>query len=308
MIATVFCQRSISSIQHLESHPTSEDSSTSKQATMAVGISHKAHYDEESTVSKEKSLGQSKAQSFESTPTSFPAVVAASPTSVIIGRKEPSTKRVHFSIEEYSQQQQSSYEVCDDGDCVMMDPIENSSSMQSSTNDDVAVDIDCNRLELTYEERIQMWWQAREYNSFKRKAKHIAKIYQTLGPLDEEQCDYVTRFRNAIDVCTNSSSHMDSVPLLSNTPTRGLEAYIFPQYHSERRKKVIKSVLRAQRKLPTTIDVDGRARLLNATSKHLTRPMRRLARLLAIGDARVAASLDLNDDDRMMLDEPTASD
>ena len=305
MIATVFGHTSISSNQHLESHPTSEDSRISNtQATMAVGISHKAHCDEESTVSKEESLGLSKAQSFDSNPASFPGVVAASPTSVIIGRKEPSTKRVHFSIEEYSEQQ--SYDVvCDDGDCVMMDPIEGS-SMQSTS--DVAVNVDCNRLELTDEERIQMWWQAREYNSFKRKAKQIAKIYQRLGPLDEEECDYITRFRNAIDVCTNSSSHVDSVPLLSNTPTRGLEAYIFPQYHSERRKKVIRSVLRAQSKLPTTIDVDGRARLLNATSKHLTRPMRRLARLLAIGDARVAASLDLNDDDRMMLDEPAASD
>lgn len=154
----------------------------------------------------------------------------------------------------------------------------------------VAISTNCDRVELTEVEKVLMWWQPQEVMEIKRRAKHTSHSYRhPRGENEDSPCDYHSKFASAVDMCTNSSGHMEGAPLLSNTPARGLEPYIFPEYHSQQRSKVVRSVLDAQTKLPSKLSADGRARVLNATSKHLTRPMRTLARLLAIGDARVVA-------------------
>jgi hypothetical protein len=153
-----------------------------------------------------------------------------------------------------------------------------------------AINTDCDRVELTDVEKVLMWWQPLEVMEIKQRAKRASALYRhPRGNEEDPPCDYYSRFASAVDTCTNSSGHIEGVPLLSNTPARGLEPYIFPEYHSQQRLKVVRSVLDAQRKLPSKLSADGRARVLNATSKHLTRPMRTLARLLANGDARVVA-------------------
>jgi hypothetical protein len=152
----------------------------------------------------------------------------------------------------------------------------------------VAISTNYDRVELTEMEMVLMWWQPEEVMEIKLRAKRTSALYRhPRGEDDDSSCDYHSKFASAVDMCTNSSGYMEGAPLLSNTPARGLEPYIFPEYHSQQRRKVVRSVLDAQKKLPSKLSADGRARVLNATSKHLTRPMRTLARLLAIGDARV---------------------
>jgi hypothetical protein len=153
-----------------------------------------------------------------------------------------------------------------------------------------AINTNCDRVELTNVEKVLMWWQPQEVMEIKQRAKRASALYRhPRGKEEDPPCDYHSRFASAVDTCTNSSGHMEGATLLSDTPARGLEPYIFPEYHSQQRRKVVRSVLDAQRKLPSKLSADGRARVLNATSKHLTRPMRTLARLLANGDARVVA-------------------
>ena len=158
----------------------------------------------------------------------------------------------------------------------------------SFTHDKVVCHVTIDRVALTTEEAASMWWQSEEANSFKSRAKRAAKVYQTSEVASDS---YSEKFKEALDICTNSSGQLENVPLVSNSPARGLENYIFPEL-VQQRKRVIRAVLNAQRKLPRGLSVDHRSKLLNATSKHLTRPSRRLARLLAIGDAKVVAEMD----------------
>ena len=304
MIASVSCEIHISSIQDIDSHPISPEGvnqaqKEEDQATMAVGIPRKTCSTNEQGMGSQlinRALLKTHSMPHKSCVDAKPSIsVTTSPKSVIIRKRPRSGRRVHFAPTKSPER-------------LLLSETESSLDKDDRSSPQTAVfadvKIDYNRLELTAEERNQMWWQATDYFNFKKNAKQITTNYRRLGPLNESESDYAAKFHNAIDLCANSSCHMkDCVPLLSNTSARGLEAHIFPQYHSERRRKVIRSVLKAQSKLPTTIDEDGRARLLNATSKHLTRPMRRFARLLAIGDAIVSADLDTNDKDLMKPEE-----
>ena len=137
---------------------------------------------------------------------------------------------------------------------------------------------------ITEEEERAMWWSHEEGLDFKRRAKKASKAHQ--------EVDYITKFKVAWKACcSESSSSLDNIPLLSNTPTRGLEMYMFPQEIFKHRQRVIRSVLNAQAQIPAKMKAEHRAQLLGAASKRLSRPMRRLSRVLAIGDARVSSEV-----------------
>lgn len=148
------------------------------------------------------------------------------------------------------------------------------------------------RVELTEEEIELMWWKAEEAAHFRKRAKHVSKVYQSAGTT----CPYTVNFKRAIELCSTTAGSMENIPLVSNTPARGLEPYVFPELTSKRRK-VVRTIVNAQRKLPDGLHPEQKAKLLNAASKSLTRSARRMSRILAIGDASVAAKISFNFDE-----------
>ena len=147
------------------------------------------------------------------------------------------------------------------------------------------------RVELTEEEVELMWWQAEEAAHFRKRAKHASRVYQSA----ETTCPYSVSFKQAIELCSSSAGRIENIPLVSNTPARGLEPYVFPEL-THRRRKVIRTIVNAQRKLPDGLHPEQKAKLLNAASKSLSRSARRMSRVLALGDASVAARISFNFD------------
>jgi hypothetical protein len=160
-------------------------------------------------------------------------------------------------------------------------------------DNEIVCQVNADRLEMTKQDKELMWWSSDDASQFKRRAKRAARVYQKSSS-EESESDtkgrsYTAQFKRALETCSNSSGHLEKVPLISNTPARGLENYIFPEIFAHRRD-VVRTVLKAQEKIPEDMSSEHRVRLLNATSKCLTRPMRRLSRVMAIGDARVASA------------------
>jgi hypothetical protein len=147
---------------------------------------------------------------------------------------------------------------------------------------DLLPQVDSRRVELTtHEEKKLMWWNR---SDIKKQARRDGLAYKDNG---EESLSYVSKFHQALHLCS-SNGRLENVPLISDVPVRGLEQCLFPDLiHA--RLLVVSKVLRAQRKLPAKISPEQQALLLGVVSKNLTRPSRRVARLLGIGDARVAA-------------------
>jgi hypothetical protein len=161
------------------------------------------------------------------------------------------------------------------------------------TSNELLCTVNGDRVELTEEEVELMWWQAEEAALFRKRAKHASRVYQSAGTT----CPYTISFKRAIDLCSSSAgSRIENVPLVSNTPARGLEPYVFPEL-THKRRKVIRTIVNAQRKLPDGLHPEQKAQLLNAASKSLTRSARRMSRVLAIGDANVAAQSPFNFDE-----------
>jgi hypothetical protein len=139
--------------------------------------------------------------------------------------------------------------------------------------------VDSRRVELTHEEKILMWWES----DIKKQARRDGLAYKDNS---EGSLSYVSKFHQALNLCS-SNGRLENVPLISDVSVRGLEQCLFPDLiHA--RLLVVSKVLRAQRKLPVKISPEQQALLLSVVSKNLTRPSRRVARLLGIGDARVA--------------------
>jgi hypothetical protein len=143
---------------------------------------------------------------------------------------------------------------------------------------------DTGRVTLTDEEKELMWWN----NETKFQAKLDSISFQK-EQADDESSTYTAAFRQALHMCS-SNAPLQGAPLISDSPVRGLEQRIFPELMQPRRRAVA-MVLKAQRKLPKGASPEQKAALLCALSKKLTKPSRRVARLLAIGDATVAAEL-----------------
>jgi hypothetical protein len=148
---------------------------------------------------------------------------------------------------------------------------------------DLLPQVDTQQVELlTHEEKKLMWWDF----DIRKEARLDALAYKEDNG-GEGSKSYTSKFHEALHLCS-SDGHLENVPLISDVPVRGLEQCMFPGLiHA--RLLVVSKVLRAQRKLPAKSSPEQQALLLSAVSKNLTRPSRRVARLLGIGDARVAA-------------------
>jgi hypothetical protein len=142
--------------------------------------------------------------------------------------------------------------------------------------------VDTRRVELlTHEEKKLLWW---DFDDIQKQARLDALAYKDNG---EGSLSYISKFHKAFHLC-RSKGRLENVPLISDDPVRGLEQCLFPALiHA--RLLVVSKVLRAQIKLPAKTSPEQQALLLSAVSKNWTRPSRRVARLLGIGDARVAA-------------------
>jgi hypothetical protein len=117
---------------------------------------------------------------------------------------------------------------------------------------------------------------------------------------------YLHHFQQALTI-TQSDGKLDSHLVRSismDSPARGLEHYILPNMNQSRRR-VVKMILRAQSRLPPHTNPEQKAFLLREVSKNLSKPSRRIAQLLGIGDAKVLVDMLLSDTNMMACHNST---
>jgi hypothetical protein len=142
------------------------------------------------------------------------------------------------------------------------------------------------RVTMTPEEKKALWWD----KQLKKSARLAIRMYRhnrgSDGPSKEE---FEQKFSQALALCRSNCEKMEAIPMLSDTPIRGLEQKIFPET-VQARQEVIRKVVAAQHKLPKQLAPEQQSKLLRAASQNLTRSSRMMARLYGIGDANVAAA------------------
>lgn len=156
--------------------------------------------------------------------------------------------------------------------------------------------------ELSKDELRSMYYSKKDFKAFKKDAQKLAQLTEA----EEAQALYVRAF---LDVYHKSAA-IETSPQdegstaeearvavsdraclpLATAPVRGLERHIFPGLVSDQ-KQVKKSVIRAQDKIPLSIEPDMRARILASTSILLSRQARHIARTVAHADSIVALSI-----------------
>ena len=151
------------------------------------------------------------------------------------------------------------------------------------------------RPELSKEERCSMYYSKKDFKSFKKEAKKLAQLTDD----EEAQALYVRTFLDLYQraaapqaedtVSRVSVSDLACLPL-ATAPVRGLERHIFPGLVHDQ-KLVKQSVLKAQDKIPHSIERHIRARILASASAMLSRQARHLARTMAHADSIVALSI-----------------
>jgi hypothetical protein len=135
------------------------------------------------------------------------------------------------------------------------------------------------------EEKKALWWD----NDLRKSSRHSIRMYMRNQHLDGIPKDeFEHRYRQAVTMCSSYCADITEIPLLSDTPIRGLEHKIFPDLINSR-KDVVRKVVAAQHKLPKQLSPEQQSKLLRAVSQNLTRSSRMLARLYGIGDSTVAA-------------------
>ena len=142
--------------------------------------------------------------------------------------------------------------------------------------------------ELTIEDRDAIWYKKHEYRYWKKYGKKLASVASDskYGKDLEKVCKACSK-AGATDVGTNATDVVDRYSKIANSTARGLEVMVAP--HLLRgRKGTIRSVLKAQDRLPSEMPYPERAELLRATSCILSRSTKILARILGTGDANVA--------------------
>lgn len=150
------------------------------------------------------------------------------------------------------------------------------------------------RAKLSKEEMQCMHYSKKEFKAFKKEAKKLARLADD----DQVQALYVRTFLDVYqsaapqaEASVNRIGVSDLVCLpLATAPVRGLERYIFPGLVSDQRL-VKQSVLKAQDKIPLSIETEIRARILASASSMLSRQARHLARTMAHADSIVALSI-----------------
>ncbi len=144
--------------------------------------------------------------------------------------------------------------------------------------------------EITDEEMRNMWYGIETRRQARATVVALKAQLSTTTSKDEDQttCSYIEHFQEALTVSQSPDGKLDSIlrKMSMDTPVRGLEHCMFPEIAHSRRR-VIHKILRAQARLPPHASPGQRAFLLREVSMNLTRPSRRIAQLLAIGDAKV---------------------
>lgn len=137
--------------------------------------------------------------------------------------------------------------------------------------------------ELTPEDREATWYKKSEYKYWKKYGKKLAAV--------AADSKYGKDFEKTLKACWKTNAQkkdfLDRYSKIANSTARGLEVLLAPNMVKDR-KGTIKSVLKAQSKLPTDMPYEERAELLRATSCILSQQTKILARVLGTGDASVA--------------------
>eukprot|EP00934_Nitzschia_sp_Nitz4_P008310 Nitzschia sp. Nitz4//scaffold230_size58257//36396//37061//NITZ4_006485-RA/size58257-processed-gene-0.101-mRNA-1//-1//CDS//3329543262//8300//frame0 len=147
--------------------------------------------------------------------------------------------------------------------------------------------VDSNRVCLTQEECESMWFG----RSTKKQALSEATVFRESpkGSMDVDSRSYLACFKEALSTCHSDNKLEHLPPVSGDTSARGLEPLIFPEMVKIRRRAT-QMVLKAQERFPPGANRDQRAALLGSVSKSLSKPSRRMARILAVGDAKVVAN------------------
>lgn len=141
------------------------------------------------------------------------------------------------------------------------------------------------RVTMTEEEKKALWWD----NELRKSSRHSIRTFmrdQHLDGLPKEEFEF--KYRQAVAMCNSNCTDITDIPILSDTPIRGLEQKVFPDSINSR-QDIVRKVVAAQQKLPKQLSPDQQSKLLRAASQNLTRSSRMLARLYGIGDATVVA-------------------
>ena len=143
--------------------------------------------------------------------------------------------------------------------------------------------------EISEESKSIMWYNDEEHEAICEQARKVSEFYYT------RRHDYTTGFLSTFQYLHQCPGD-DEVPgsedlsLLAQTSARGLEIYIFPILN-RCRDRAVDAILYAQANLPADMDYETKQRLLCAKSNHLSKPARRLAKILGDGDAIVAKKI-----------------
>lgn len=134
--------------------------------------------------------------------------------------------------------------------------------------------------EITPEDCEILWYKSSEFKYFRKYCKKLATIAAA--------SKYGKDFAKTYKACAKTESvDMEKYSKIANSAARGMEAMVSTQMVKDR-KDAIRSVLKAQSKLPADMTDHERAIILSATSRVLSRHARILARILGTGDANVA--------------------
>ena len=159
------------------------------------------------------------------------------------------------------------------------------------------------RPELSKDELHSMYYSKKDFKAFKKDAQKLAQLTEA----EEAQALYVRAFLDvyhksaAVEATSqdDDGSRAEEAKVavsdraclpLATAPVRGLERHIFPGLVNDQ-KQVKKSVLRAQDKIPLSMEPDMRARILASTSILLSRQARHIARTVAHADSIIALSI-----------------
>ena len=137
--------------------------------------------------------------------------------------------------------------------------------------------------ELTPEDCEATWYKKSEYRYWKKYGKKLASV--------ASDSKYGKDFEKTCKACSKTDIHtkelLERYSKIANSAARGLEVLVAPHL-VKNRKGAVKSVLKAQSKLPTDMSYEERAELLRATSCILSQQTKMMARILGNGDANVA--------------------
>lgn len=146
------------------------------------------------------------------------------------------------------------------------------------------------QLEITSED-MGILWHGSETRKRARATVVALRSEASKAPQGDEPAttnSYIDYFQQALTLSNTPDGNVDNLlsKMSMDSPARGLEQSLFPEI-TEGRRRVIQKILKAQSRLPPHASPGQKAFLLREVSRHLTRPSRRLAQLLAVGDAKV---------------------